>query len=148
VTARRRNFITDRTIQMVRNRTLQAMTASIMILRGDLGVLNPTTGKVSGLENSIEVYKGAARIRTINGGTSPDGVGGYVVIRNTIVSIPMPSAVPHADDLVLVIADDNADPDTDTRIFRVKEVEGGSLFGDARRMTCEGWHDSRYWGHQ
>lgn len=133
---------------MVRRRVEAQMRAQINVLRGNLGTLNPTTGLVGGLASAITVYSGNARIRTVAGASVIQVGGGEIDQRTTLISIPITSAMPQRDDLVQVVNDDLADPDLDTRIFRVMEVEGGSLFGDARRMSCTGWYESRYWNKQ
>lgn len=135
--------------QQVRNFTEGNMRASIEILRGSLGTLDPVTGLVGGLSGSERVYRGKARIRTVNGtGTASIG-GGEINTRSTTISIPITvNAQIHADDLVRVLQDDESDVTLDTRIFRVMDVDGGGFFGDARRMSCVGWYESRYWGTQ
>lgn len=126
------------------------MNSLIMIRRGALGGLDPTTGLVGGLTSSTVIYKGKARIRLITPGgsvPSPDPI----VLRDAIISIPINSPVPHKDDVV-VVATTNKDSDgteadinIDARAFRVMDVDGGGYFGDARRMTCCSWYPSRTW---
>lgn len=126
-------------------RTGQGMTCQIQVLRGSLGTLDPTTGLVGGLTGASTVYSGPARIRTVSGGSTINLGGGEIAVRDTIISIPMSAAVPRRDDLISVVSGDD-DTDLDTRIFRVLGADGGGLFGDARRMSCAGWYQSRYWG--
>lgn len=133
---------------LVRRRVEAQMLSTITVLRGNLGTLNPTTGMVGGLTGATTVYAGKARIRTVSGAGVINVGGGEIDQRSTVISIPISSPVPHRDDLVLIGEDDEADPDLDTRIFRVMEVDGGSYFGDARRLSCTGWLSSRYWGEQ
>lgn len=136
------------TRRVVRQRVEAMMLARIVISRGSLGTLDTTRGTVGGLTDGNTVYRGKARVRTVgNAGTISVG-GGEIAIRRTIISIPIDSPIPHRDDLVQVLTDDEADRNLDTRIFRVMSVEGGSLFGDARRMEAVGWYESRYWGKQ
>lgn len=134
--------------QLIRARTEAAMVATITILRGNLGTLNVTTGEVGGLASATTIYAGKARIRNVNG-TGVINVGdGEIDQRSTVISIPIDSPVPFRDDLVRIDNDGNTDTDLDSRIFRVLDVDGGGMFGDARRMTCTSWHESRYWGEQ
>ena len=131
---------------LVRRRTQAQMTCRIVVLRGALGVLDPGSGQVGGITGARTVYAGRARIRTV----APAGTIGVgdaqVDVRSTVISIPIASPVPHRDDLVRV--DEAGDLDLDTRIFRVTDVDGGGAFGDARRLYCTAWHESRYWGAQ
>lgn len=126
------------------------MNSAITIRRGNLGTLNTTTGLVGGLTASNVIYKGKARIRLIAPGgqvPSPDPIA----LRQTLISIPMTSPVPHRDDLVIVSSTNRdsdateADTNLDSRAFRVLDVDGGGYFGDARRMTCCSWFPSRTW---
>lgn len=132
----------------VRLRTTMGMTAMIQVLRGTLGTLDPDTGLVGGLQDSQTVYRGLARIRTV-GQPAPVSIGGgEIAMRDTIISIPMTAPkVPHRDDLVRVLSDTPADTDLNTRIFRVLGADGGGMFGDARRISCSGWYQSRYWNN-
>lgn len=130
----------------VRRRVEQAMTYRIAILRGALGELDVETGLVGGITDVNLVYRGPARIRTVRGGGTISVGGGEVAQRDTIISIPIDSPnVPVRDDLVQVVTDGGADAYLDTRIFRILSVDGGSLYGDARRMECSGWYQSRQW---
>lgn len=124
------------------------MNNRIQVLRGQLGTFDPSTGRVGGLKNSNIIYSGKARIRTV-GGAGVISIGaGEIDTRQVIISIPMGTPkIPHRDDVIRVL-DGDADSDLATRIFRVLDVDGGSFFGDARRMTCVGWFNSRYWGAQ
>lgn len=137
------------TRQVVRRRTAAAMKAKIVIIRGDLGTMDPETLVVGGLENAQDIYRGKARIHTVSGAGTVTVSQQTIPIRSVIMSIPMSvTNVPRVDDCVVVGVDDLADADLDTRIFRVVEVEGGSFFGDARRLSTTGWYESRYWGKQ
>lgn len=127
------------------------MNSQITVLRGSLGALNPTTGLVGGLSGALTIYAGMARIRTVSGSGVLSTGGGTIDTRQTIISIPMVAAIPYRDDIVTV-SEVNQDPDgsqadTDliTRAWRVLDVDGGGYFGDARRMTCTQFFDSRYW---
>lgn len=132
--------------RLVRGRAQAQMVSTVTILRGALGVLDPATGQVGGVRSASTVYVGMARIRSVE----PQGVvavgGGEVDVRRTVVSIPIGSPVPRRDDLVRV--DTDSDVDLATRFLRVTDVDGGGLFGDARRLYCTGWHESRSWGQQ
>lgn len=137
--------------QMVRDYTEGNMTSLIQILRGSLGAFDPATGRVGGLTSTSNVYGGTdgakARIRTVGGAGVVSVGAGEIDTRQVIISIPMTATIPHRDDVVRVVSD-GADTDLNTRIFRVLDVDGGSFFGDARRLTCVGWFSSRYWGPQ
>jgi hypothetical protein len=139
--------VSDFARNLVRSRVELAMVCQITILRGKLGLLDPSTGKVSGLTDAVTVYEGKARVRAIANGQSVDLGGGEIVIRDTTISIPIGSGMPFRDDLVTV-TDGGPDFDLSTRIFRVLGASGGGLFGDARRMSASGWLQSRYWGEQ
>jgi hypothetical protein len=141
------------TRQAVRRRVYAAMKAQIVILRGELGVMDPDTLLVGGLSGAKQIYPqpgypGMARIRTVTRQGAVETSGGLIPLRETIISIPMEAPVPHVDDAVIIGVDDLADANLDTRIFQVLAVDGGSFFGDARRMTVQGWYESRYWGTQ
>lgn len=140
--------VTERMRALVRERVEAQMEASIMVLRGDAGALDPTTGIVGGLANTRTIYSGKARIRTVSGSGVLSIGDGTIDTRSTVISIPITAPIAHRDDLVRVINGGPADANLSTRIFRVLEVEGGSLFGDARRMSCTGWYESSYWGQQ
>jgi hypothetical protein len=143
------NFVSQFARDSVRRRTAASMTAIIEILRGSLSTLDPATGLVGGMTDVSRVYRGPARIRSVTNGGTVDLGGGQIATRDTIVSIPMTSPkMPHRDDLIRVLNDLPADADLNTRIFRVLDADGGGLFGDARRMGCSGWLQSRYWGTQ
>jgi hypothetical protein len=110
------------TRQAVRRRVYAAMKAQIVILRGELGVMDPDTLLVGGLSGAKQIYPqpgypGMARIRTVTRQGAVETSGGLIPLRETI-------------------------------IFQVLAVDGGSFFGDARRMTVQGWYESRYWGTQ
>lgn len=124
------------------------MKARIVIIRGELGTMDPDTLTVGGLRNVDTIYSGKARIRTVTGQGTVETTQGTIPLRSVLMSIPIDSAVPHVDDCVIVGVDDLADADLDTRIFRIVEVNGGEFFGDARRFSTTGWYESRYWGKQ
>ncbi len=131
---------------LVRARAQAQMTSRVTILRGALGTLDPATGRVGGITGARLIYTGIARIHP----TSPAGViaagDGTIANRQSIISIPFAAAVPHRDDLLRV--DDDGDPDLDTRIFRITDVDSGGAFNACRRLYCTSWHESRYWGQQ
>jgi hypothetical protein len=131
--------------RLVRRRVEDQMSAQITILRGDLGAFDPATGKVGGLANAQTVYRGKARIRTVDGAGVITLGEGTIDTRQTVISIPISAAMPHRDDLAVVEDDAAADPDLTSRVFRITEVEGGSLLGDARRCYAVGWFPSRQW---
>lgn len=135
------------TRQIVQRRVLAAMKASITIIRGTLGTMDPDTLEVGGLENVETLYSGPARIKTVRGDGFVTISNRTIPIRSVEISIPIGSVVPRVDDCVVVGVDDLADADLDTRILRVIEVDGGSFFGDARRFTVDSWYESRYWGN-
>jgi len=130
---------------LVRRRVEAQMTARITILRGGRGTLDPATGLVGGLANAQTVYTGKARIRTVSGAGVLAIGEDQIDTRQTLISIPIDSPVPRCDDLVRVEEDGTADPDLGGRLFRVTEVEGGSLFGDACRMAATSFYDSSRW---
>lgn len=132
---------------LVRQRVALAMVCQVTILRGKLGVLDPATGRVSGMTDAVTIYSGMARVRAIANGTPVDLGGGEIVLRDTTISIPMNSGMPFRDDLVQV-TDGGPDYDLTTRIFRVLGASGGGYVGDARRMSASGWFQSNYWGEQ
>lgn len=131
---------------LVRARVEAQMGATVTILRGALGTLNPANGVVYGITGAQTIYSGKARIHTVTGEGSISLAAGQIDQRQTVVSIPWnASPVPQRDDIVLVGTDDLADPDLASKALRVVEVSGGSAFGDARRLSCTAWGDSRYW---
>lgn len=122
------------------------MTATITITRGQLGVFDATTGRVGGLQSGTTIYSGKARIHTVSGEGSISIGEGQIDQRQAIISIPWDaSPVPARDDLIVVSDDGNLDADMVSRSLRVVEVEGGSLFFDARRLSCVSWYPSRHW---
>lgn len=137
--------VTDFARRAVRARAEAMMSATVSITRGGSNAFDPSTGLLAGGEGGTEIYNGKARVRTTSGAAVSLGDGMTDVV-TTMISIPIDSTVPRRDDLVTVTADDEADADLDQRTFRVLEVEGGSLFGDARRMSCSAQVPSRYWG--
>ncbi len=133
---------------LVRRRVEAQMLATITILRGALGTLNPTTGLVGGLASAVTVYTGKARIRSVTGSGVIDVGGGEIDQRSTVISIPIAATAPRRDDLVVIGQDDAADAELDTRIFRVMEVDGGGYFGECTHLNCTGWYSNRLWGAQ
>lgn len=129
---------------IVRRHVESLMDQQIRILRGARGVLDPATGRVGGLTGATVVYSGKARIWTVR------GVGVLAVgedqlpQRETRISIPIGSPLPRRDDLVQVLDDAVADPDLTGRLLRITDVDGGSFFGDARRMSAVAVAESRY----
>lgn len=125
------------------------MTATVKILRGNLGALNQSTGQVGGLVNPTTIYSGKARIWNVEGAGVFETGDGPIDTRQTFVSIPYSARpVPKRDDLVEIIYDDPADSDLDTRYFRVLEVDGGALIAATRKLTCTSFYPSRYWGQE
>lgn len=129
------------------------MTSQITIIRGPLSRLDPDTGLVSGLANATTIYKGKARIALVSGAGTTDNSGAPIDGRVATISIPMStSAVPYRDDVITVQVDsamgvgNEADADLDNRVFRVLDVDGGTFFGDARRISCASFFPSRGWG--
>jgi len=87
---------------------------------------------------------GKARFHTVTGqGAISNGVGEYDM-RQVIVSIPWSAALPRQDDIILV-RDAGVDDTLNEATLRVVEVEGGSAFGDARRLSCTLQGYSEYW---
>ena len=127
------------------------MNAQITILRGALTALDPATGLVGGLAGATTVYTGKARIHTVSSSGNQQVEGGPIAKRDAVISIPIDSPVPFVDDLITVqkanLDSDatEADVDLDTRVFRIIGVDGGTYFGDARRMDCSQLYSSRDW---
>jgi hypothetical protein len=123
-----------------------SMNTPIVIKRGQLGTLDPLTGIVGGLTNAVIIYEGPARIHAV-AGQGDIAVGeGELSTRQVVISIPWDATpVPLQNDLVIVGDDSIRDPDLNGEAYQVREVSGGSLFGDARRLSCVGWHGNRYW---
>lgn len=143
-------------IAKVRARTESNMDALVTVLRGKTGVLDQATGRVSGMGNAAQIYGdpvtagtigtiGAkARLHTVTGEGSLSVGPGQIDLRQTTVSIPWSAAPVQRDDLVL-IRFAGQDTTLNGTALRVVEVAGGSLFGDARRMSCTMWGKSSYW---
>lgn len=138
--------------KMVRRSVESQMNSQISILRGSISQMDPQTGEVSGLTNATTVYEGKARVHTVNGGGSVDSSGGPIEERSAIISIPIDSPMIYRDDVIVVHSTgldsdgSQSDTDLDTRAFRALDVEGGSYFGDARRISASSVFQSRYWG--
>ena len=132
----------------VRRRAEAQMTDSVTVYRGQIGALDPSTGILAALANATQIYSGPGRLHIMSGtGTVALG-GGTIAQAQVVISIPMSAPLPYRDDVVTVDVADDADPTEQTRVLRVLEVAGGSLFGDARRLTCTAWAPSRYWAGQ
>jgi hypothetical protein len=131
----------------VRARVAQFMTTPLTIKRGQLGAFDPATGLVGGLASAATVYTGNGRIHSITGQGGVVAGDGEFDTRQVIISIPWNAAEPARDDLVIVTSD-AADPDLAHSVYRVMEVNGGSLFNDSTQLSCVGWHPSRHWGEQ
>lgn len=137
---------------LVRRHVSRNQNATIKLLRGDVGAMDPVTLKVPGLSNyatlygpGIAPYNGQARIHPVSGEGSIATGEGDLDLRQVVVSIPWDAPMPARDDVVQVVQDTLSDGDLTGATFRVVEVSGGSLFGDARRMSCTLWGRSRYW---
>lgn len=148
--------VSDAAIQRVRAYTESNMDGLVTILRGKAGVLNQSTGRVSGASTATQIYgdpapagtigaKGAkARVHSVSGQGSLSLGPGQINLRQTTVSIPWGAMTPQRDDIVLIRS---AGQDTTLvgAALRVVEVSGGGLFGDAQRLSCTLWGKSAYW---
>jgi hypothetical protein len=123
------------------------MTHQVNLLRGSLGVVDPSTGASGGLVDAVVLYTGKARIHPVAGFGPLEVGGGILDERQVTVSIPMTAATPNRDDLIEVL-DGGRDTDLLHGYWRVVQVYGGGYFNEARRMFCNSWHPSRYWGQQ
>lgn len=143
-------------IDMVRAYTEGNMDGLVTVLRGGPGVLNKTTGVVGGVADAVQIYGdpvtagqigtiGAkARVHPVSGqGTIALGPG-QIDQRQTVVSIPWLAPMPQRDDIVLIRSGGQDNTLVGTAL-RVTEVDGGGLFGDARRMSCTMFGKSSYW---
>lgn len=115
--------------------------------RGSLGGFNPVTLKTGGMTDATTVYEGKMRVRLLSTGEVVELGGGEVVERDAIISIPITADLPNRDDLVTV-TDGGPDPTLATRKFRVLGADGGGIFGDSRRMSCQSFLPSRQGGVQ
>ena len=132
--------------EMVRRRVAASQTTPIVIKRGDLGALDPETGLVGGLSNAQTIYTGLSRIHAVSGQGDIAVGEGEISNRQTTISIPWDATpVPQQNDLIFIGDDSVSDPELQGEVYQVREVSGGTLFGDARRMSCVGWHGNRYW---
>lgn len=132
------------------------MDGLVTILRGGPGVLDQNTGRVSGMSNAVQIYGdpvatgvigtiGAkARVHTVTGQGSLSLGPGQIDIRQTTVSIPWDAVAAQRDDIVLVRSA-GQDDEMVGAALRIVEVAGGTLFGDARRLSCTLWGRSAYW---
>jgi len=129
---------------IVRKRVESLMLQRIRILRGARGALDPATGRVGGLTGATVIYSGKARIWTVRGAGVLTVGEDQIPVRETRISIPIDSPMPRRDDLVQVLDDSVADPDLTGRVLRITDVDGGSFFGDARRMSAVAVAESRH----
>lgn len=128
------------------------MDARVMILRGGKGVLDKTTGRLSGMSDAESIYDdptapgtgGIAGIHTVTGQGSVSNGAGQIDTRQVVVSIPWSARLPRRDDVVQVIAG-GEDETLNGAALRVVEVAGGTRFADARRISCTVWGKSGYW---
>lgn len=131
---------------LVRRRTAAQRTTPIIILRGATGPLDPDTGLKTGIVNPTTIYDGLARIHPI-AGQGDIAVGrAEIDTRQVIISIPWDATpLPLQHDIVVIGNDAINDPDVAGEAYQVREVDGGGIFGDARRLHCVGWHGNGYW---
>ena len=137
-------FLLDDARAHVRAYTESNMDGQVVIRRGGRGALDPATGVVSGMVGATDVYAGKARLHLVSGQGSISVGPGEFDQRAVTVSIPWAAALPQQDDVIEVV-DGGADQTMNGVALRVIEVEGGGLFGDARRMQCVAWGKSEYW---
>lgn len=129
--------------KLVRTRVELTMVSTIKIQRGDIGDLDPVTLQVGGIKNPTTVYQGKARIHPLVGNGAIALGEGQIEMRSTTITIPISATVPHRDDLVTDLTDD--DVDLPNRTFRVTDVEVGGFFNAYRTLTCTSWADDRWW---
>lgn len=129
--------------KLVADRVELAMTSTIQIMRGDLGVMDPNTLLVSGITNVTTIYTGKAHIHNVNGAGMITVGDAPIDTRTVAISIPISAPVPRQNDLVKVTVD--SDPDLPNRIFRVMDVNVGGLLNSCHVMTCQGWFEGRAW---
>lgn len=137
-------LVSQAQIDRVRRYTEGNMDGLVTILRGGKGVLDKTTGKISGLSNAVQIYDGKARVHLVSGQGSLQLGPGTINLRQTTVSIPWDAPIPQRDDIVQ-IRDAGQDDTMTGAALRVVEVAGGGLFGDARRLSCTLWGKSSQW---
>jgi hypothetical protein len=141
-------FLLDDARRHVRAYAESNMDGHVTIRRGGRGQLDKQTGLVSGMVGATVVWDGIARLHLVSGqGSISVGASGGFDQRAVTVSIPWAAALPQQDDVIEVI-DGGADQTMNGVALRVVEVEGGGLFGDARRMQCVAWGRSQYWTAQ
>lgn len=137
-------MITDTARSRVRTRLESYQVDTVTILRGVQGTLDPLTGLVGGLGSATTVYSGQARIKLVN----PTGFvalgEGQVPQRQVSVSIPWDVTVPIVDDLVQVVAAQDA-PLLVGTTWRVVGVAGGGIWAAVRELSCTAWGHSSYW---
>jgi hypothetical protein len=148
--------VSDTAIAKIRARTEGSMDGLVTILRGKPGTLNKATGRVSGITDARQIYGdpvaagtigtvgGKARVHTVTGQGSLSLGPGQIDVRQTTVSIPWDADPVYRDDIVLVRSA-GRDSSLTGATLRVVEVAGGTLFGDARRLSCTLWGRSAYW---
>lgn len=149
-------IISATAIGKVREYTEGNMDGSVTILRGGPGLLDKTTGKVSGMAGAVQIYGdpvaagtigtigGKARVHTVTGEGSLSVGPGQIDVKQVTVSIPWVGPAIRRDDIVLVRSA-GQDIQLVGSALRVVEVAGGTLFGDARRLSCTLWGKSAYW---
>jgi hypothetical protein len=140
-------FLLDDARAHVRAYTESNMDGQVIVRRGGRGALDTTTGVVSGMAGATEVYNGKARLHLVAGQGAISIGPGQFDQRAVTISIPWASPLPQQDDVVEVVSG-GADQTMNGVALRVIEVEGGGLFGDARRMQCVAWGYSEYWTGQ
>jgi len=143
-------------LNQVRSYTEGNMDGLVTILRGKPGTLDKTTGRITGMSGSVQVYGdpvpdgtigtiGAkARVHLVSGEGSVSLGPGTINMRQTVVSIPWNAPDTQRDDLV-IIRSGGADQSLNGAALRVVEVSGGGLFGEARRLSCTLWGKSANW---
>ena len=135
--------ISDVARTKVRTRAEEQMCDTVTIYRGDIGLMNTSTGMMSGITNVSTIYTGIARIHVMSGtGTIAIGAG-TVAQQQTVVSIPISAPKTHRDDVVVV--NTAIDANQEGRAYRVLEVTGAGSFYPVRQHTCSAWAASRFW---
>lgn len=123
-------------IAMVQDFTAAHMAQAGTISRAAGGeTFDPSKGIYSGGDRDL-IYEGPMRVRVLSTGQSIETGGGELTERDAIISIPVSDVLPHRDD-ILVCTDGGPDPTLNNRTFRILGVDGGGIFGDARRLSCQ-----------
>lgn len=130
--------------RLVRRQVDQTLTAYVVITRGSTRTLNATTGMLSSTPGTI-IYSGAARIPTISAEGAVNVGEGSLNQRSTVVTIPWDAPVPKRDDLLTVVQDTLADPNLAENTWRVVGVDGGTLLGAYRHVSCTQERGSGRW---